>query len=291
MIGPIYFKCKSWRRYTTQGARLSQFQISRLTLDWNFGMQAVILAGGLGTRLSEETTNQPKPMVQIGDRPIIWHIMKSFGHYGIKDFIICCGYKGYVLKEYFANYYLHNSDFTIDLKSNSTEILSKQNEDWKITLVDTGSDTQTGGRLKRVGHLISETFVMTYGDGVSNINLTELLNFHRKHSQEATVTSVQPPSRFGSIQIEENVVSMFAEKTQKGASWINGGFFVLEPSVLSRIAGDHIAWENEPIQSLVKDKQLVAFKHDGFWRPMDTLRDKVALETAWNNGSAPWKIW
>ena len=259
--------------------------------DWNFDMQAVILAGGLGTRLSEETTNQPKPMVQIGDRPIIWHIMKSFGHYGIKDFIICCGYKGYVLKEYFANYYLHNSDFTIDLKSNRTEILYKQNEDWKITLVDTGSDTQTGGRLKRVGHLINETFVMTYGDGVSNINLTELLNFHREHDQEATVTSVQPPSRFGSIQIEENIVSMFAEKTQEGASWINGGFFVLEPSVLSRIAGDHIAWENEPIQSLVKDKQLVAFKHDGFWRPMDTLRDKLALETAWNNGSAPWKIW
>ena len=230
-------------------------------------------------------------MVQIGDRPIIWHIMKSFGHYGIKDFIICCGYKGFVLKEYFANYYLHNSDFTIDLKSNSTEILSKQNEDWKITLVDTGSDTQTGGRLKRVGHLINETFVMTYGDGVSNINLTELLNFHREHGQEATVTSVQPPSRFGSIQIEENIVSLFAEKTQAGASWINGGFFVLEPSVLSRIAGDHIAWENEPIQSLVRDKQLVAFKHDGFWRPMDTLRDKLALETAWNNGSAPWKIW
>ena len=254
-------------------------------------MQAVILAGGLGTRISEETTNHPKPMVQIGDRPIIWHIMKSFGHYGIKDFIICCGYKGYVLKEYFANYYLHNSDFTIDLKSNSTEILSKQNEDWKITLVDTGSVTQTGGRLKRVAHLINETFLMTYGDGVSDVNLKELLDFHSKHGKEATVTSVQPPSRFGSIQIDDNIVSMFAEKTQEGVSWINGGFFVLEPSVISRISGDHTAWENEPIHSLVRDKQLVAFKHNGFWRPMDTLRDKVALETAWNNGSAPWKIW
>lgn len=254
-------------------------------------MQAVILAGGLGTRLSEETTNQPKPMVKIGDQPIIWHIMKCFSHYGINEFIICCGYKGYVLKEYFANYYLHNSDFTIDLKSNTTEILSKQSEDWKITFVDTGSETQTGGRLKRVSHLIQGTFFMTYGDGVSDLNLKKLCEFHKRHGKEATVTSVQPPSRFGSIQINDNIVTMFAEKTQEGASWINGGFFVLEPSVLSRISGDSIAWENEPIQSLVKDKQLIAFKHDGFWRPMDTLRDKVALETAWNNGSAPWKIW
>ena len=254
-------------------------------------MQAVILAGGLGTRLSEETTNQPKPMVQIGERPIIWHIMKSFSHYGIKEFIICCGYKGYVLKEYFSNYYLHNSDFTIDLKSNTSEILSKQSEDWKITLVDTGSETQTGGRLKRIEHLIQGTFVMTYGDGVSDINLMKLCEFHKHHGKEATVTSVQPPSRFGSIQLDGEKVSMFAEKTQEGASWINGGFFVLEPSVLSYISGDHIAWENEPIQSLVRKEQLAAFKHYGFWRPMDTLRDKIALERAWNNDSAPWKIW
>lgn len=254
-------------------------------------MQAVILAGGLGTRLSEETTNQPKPMVQIGDRPIIWHIMKSFSHFGINEFIICCGYKGYVLKEYFSNYYLHNSDFTIDLKSNTLETLSKQSEDWKITLVDTGSETQTGGRLKRVEHLIQGTFIMTYGDGVSDINLTKLCEFHKLHGKDATVTSVQPPSRFGSIQLDGEKVSMFAEKTQEGASWINGGFFVLEPSVLSYISGDNIAWENEPIQSLVRKEQLVAFKHYGFWRPMDTLRDKIALESAWNNGSAPWKIW
>ena len=254
-------------------------------------MQAVILAGGLGTRLTEETVNQPKPMVKIGDRPIIWHIMKSFSYYGINDFIICCGYKGYVIKEYFANYYLYNSDFTIDLKNNTTEILSKQNEDWKVTLVDTGSVTQTGGRLKRVRHLIQGTFVMTYGDGVSDINLTKLCEFHKRHGKEATVTSVQPPSRFGSIQLDGEKVSMFAEKTQEGASWINGGFFVLEPSVLSYISGDNTAWENEPIQSLVRKEQLVAFKHFGFWRPMDTLRDKSALESAWNYGSAPWKIW
>ena len=254
-------------------------------------MQAVILAGGLGTRLSEETTNQPKPMVQIGERPIIWHIMKSFSHYGIKEFIICCGYKGYVLKEYFTNYYLHNSDFTIDLKSNTSEILSKQSEDWKITLVDTGSETQTGGRLKRIRHLIQGTFVMTYGDGVSDINLKKLCEFHKLHGKEATVTSVQPPSRFGSIHLDGEKVSMFAEKTQEGASWINGGFFVLEPSVLSYISGDHIAWENEPIQSLVRKEQLAAFKHYGFWRPMDTLRDKNFLENMWQNGNAAWKNW
>ncbi len=254
-------------------------------------MQAVILAGGLGTRISEETVNQPKPMVKIGDRPIIWHIMKSFGYYGISDFIICCGYKGYVIKEYFANYYLHNSDFTIDLKSNTPEILSKQSEDWRVTLVDTGSETQTGGRLKRVEHLITGTFVMTYGDGVSDINLRALCKFHKRHGKKATVTSVQPPSRFGSIQLDGEHVSMFAEKTQEGASWINGGFFVLEPSVLSNISGDNIAWENEPIQSLVREKQLIAFKHKGFWRPMDTLRDKIALEKAWQSGSAEWKVW
>lgn len=254
-------------------------------------MKAVILAGGFGTRISEETTNQPKPMVQIGDRPIIWHIMKSFESFGINDFIVCCGYKGYILKEYFANYYLHNSDFTIDLESNTTEILTKQSENWKITLVDTGSNTATGGRVKRISHLIEDTFMMTYGDGVSDVNLAELVKFHRGHGKEATVTAVQPPGRFGSIETNGANVSNFAEKTEDKAGWINGGFFVLEPSVFARISNDQVAWENEPIQSLVESNQLAAYKHFGFWKPMDTLRDKNSLEESWQSGTAPWKVW
>jgi glucose-1-phosphate cytidylyltransferase len=254
-------------------------------------MKAVILAGGFGTRISEETTNQPKPMVQIGDRPIIWHIMKSFESFGINEFIVCCGYKGYILKEYFANYYLHNSDFTIDLESNTTKILTKQSENWKITLVDTGSNTATGGRVKRISHLIEDTFMMTYGDGVSDVNLAELVEFHRGHGKEATVTAVQPPGRFGSIETNGAIVSNFAEKTQDKAGWINGGFFVLEPSVFARISNDQVAWENEPIQSLVESNQLAAYKHFGFWKPMDTLRDKNSLEESWQSGTAPWKVW
>jgi glucose-1-phosphate cytidylyltransferase len=254
-------------------------------------MKAVILAGGFGTRISEETTNQPKPMVQIGDRPIIWHIMKSFESFGINEFIVCCGYKGYILKEYFANYYLHNSDFTIDLESNTTKILTKQSENWKITLVDTGSNTATGGRVKRISHLIEDTFMMTYGDGVSDVNLAKLVEFHRGHGKEATVTAVQPPGRFGSIETNGAIVSNFAEKTQDKAGWINGGFFVLEPSVFARISNDQVAWENEPIQSLVESNQLAAYKHFGFWKPMDTLRDKNSLEESWQSGTAPWKVW
>lgn len=252
-------------------------------------MKAVILAGGYGTRISEETINQPKPMVKIGDRPIIWHIMKIYDFFGIKDFVICCGYKGYVLKEYFANYYLHNSNFTIDLKNNNIEILSDQSENWKITLVDTGKSTSTGGRLKRVSHLLDGTFMMTYGDGVSDVNIEQLMHFHKKHGKEATITAVQPPGRFGSIKFAGDRITGFTEKTNAG--WINGGFFVLEPSVLSRISGDHISWEIEPMQSLVRDEQIMAYKHSGFWKPMDTLRDKSSLEEAWRSGNAAWKVW
>lgn len=254
-------------------------------------MKAVILAGGYGTRLSEETMNQPKPMVNIGDRPIIWHIMKIFEHHGISEFVICCGYKGYVLKEYFANYYLHNSDFTIDLAEASIDIISRKTENWKITLVDTGLETQTGGRLKRVSKHLDETFIMTYGDGVSDVNITELIAFHKSHGKYATVTSVQPPGRFGAIQTKGNLVTAFAEKPEGSTGLINGGFFVLEPNALKYIDGDNTAWEGEPINRLIQEQQLLSFTHHGFWRPMDTLRDKHALEAAWANNQALWKVW
>lgn len=254
-------------------------------------MKAVILAGGYGTRLSEETMNQPKPMVNIGDRPIIWHIMKIFEHHGISEFVICCGYKGYVLKEYFANYYLHNSDFTIDLAEASIDIISRKTENWKITLVDTGLETQTGGRLKRVSKHLDETFIMTYGDGVSDVNITELVAFHKSHGKYATVTSVQPPGRFGAIQTKGNLVTAFAEKPEGLTGLINGGFFVLEPNALKYIDGDNTAWEGEPINRLILEQQLLSFTHHGFWRPMDTLRDKHALEAAWANNQALWKVW
>ena len=254
-------------------------------------MKAVILAGGYGTRLSEETMNQPKPMVNIGDRPIIWHIMKIFEHHGISEFVICCGYKGYVLKEYFANYYLHNSDFRIDLAEASIDIISRKTENWKITLVDTGLDTQTGGRLKRVSKHLNETFIMTYGDGVSDVNITELMAFHKSHGKYATVTSVQPPGRFGAIKTKGNLVTAFAEKPEGSTGLINGGFFVLEPNALKYIDGDNTAWEGEPINRLIQEQQLLSFTHHGFWRPMDTLRDKHALEAAWANNQAPWKVW
>lgn len=254
-------------------------------------MKAVILAGGYGTRLSEETMNQPKPMVNIGDRPIIWHIMKIFEHHGISEFVICCGYKGYVLKEYFANYYLHNSDFRIDLAEASIDIISRKTENWKITLVDTGLDTQTGGRLKKVSKHLNKTFIMTYGDGVSDVNIKKLLAFHKSHGKYATVTSVQPPGRFGAIQTKGNLVTAFAEKPEGSTGLINGGFFVLEPDALKYIDGDNTAWEGEPINRLISEQQLFSFNHQGFWRPMDTLRDKNALEQAWDSGNAPWKIW
>ena len=254
-------------------------------------MKAVILAGGYGTRLSEETMNQPKPMVNIGDRPIIWHIMKIFEHHGISEFVICCGYKGYVLKEYFANYYLHNSDFTIDLAEASIDIISRKTENWKITLVDTGLETQTGGRLKRISKHLDETFIMTYGDGVSDVNITELIAFHKSHGKYATVTSVQPPGRFGAIQTKGKLVTAFAEKPEGSTGLINGGFFVLEPNSLKYIDGDNTAWEGEPINRLILEQQLLSFTHHGFWRPMDTLRDKHALEAAWANNQALWKVW
>ncbi len=254
-------------------------------------MQAVILAGGLGTRLSEETYNKPKPMVEIGGKPILWHILKSYSFYGINDFIICCGYKGYLIKEYFANYFLHNCDVTLDLSSNSVEVHSKKSESWKVTLIDTGENTLTGGRLARVKNFIKDTFCFTYGDGLADINLKELINYHKKSKKKATITAVKPPGRFGSLELERDKVIDFHEKPKGDGFWINGGFFVLEPSVIDLISGDLCTWEEEPLKKLSKDGELNAFKHDGFWQPMDTLRDKNNLERLWSIDQAPWKLW
>ena len=254
-------------------------------------MKVVILAGGLGTRLSEETTNVPKPMVEIGGRPIIWHIMKSYSHYGLDDFVVCCGYKGYVLKEYFANYFLHLSDFQIDLSSNSITTLSARSENWRVSLFDTGETTQTGGRLKRVADQLDGPFCLTYGDGVSDVNLSEVIAHHKKSGCLATVTAVQPPGRFGSLNIDEGRVLSFREKPVGDGSWINGGFFVLEPEVINRIHSDNTIWEQEPLESLAAENQLAAYKHGGFWRPMDTLRDKITLNELWDRNNAPWKVW
>lgn len=255
-------------------------------------MKAVILAGGLGSRLSEETSTRPKPMVEVGGRPVLWHIMKSYSHYGINDFILCLGYKGYMIKEYFANYFLHNSDVTFDLRSDQRTVHQHNAEPWKVTLVDTGDDTMTGGRLRRVKHHIGDqTFCMTYGDGVSDVNITDLVSFHRLHGKQATVTAVQPPGRFGVLQIDDDNVTAFHEKPYGESGWINGGFFVLEPSTLDLISGDGTYWEREPLGSLAYNAQLRAYKHDGFWQPMDTLRDKMVLEEMWAGGRAPWKVW
>ncbi|QOX79036.1 glucose-1-phosphate cytidylyltransferase [Trichlorobacter lovleyi] len=257
-------------------------------------MKVVILAGGLGTRISEESHLKPKPMIEIGENPILWHIMKIYSHYGFNDFTICLGYKGYVIKEYFANYFLHNSDVTFDLGQNSMKIHDSAAEPWKVTLVDTGLTTPTGGRLKRIRqYLGNETFLMTYGDGVANVNINKLLEFHRGHGRHATITAVQPPGRFGALAFEGHgdVVSNFQEKPQGDGSWINGGFFVLEPQVLDYIASDDILWEKEPLSELSRDGQLMAFRHVGFWKPMDTLRDKVDLEEQWRTGDAKWKVW
>ncbi len=254
-------------------------------------MQAVILAGGLGTRLSEETYNKPKPMVEIGGKPILWHILKIYSFYGIKEFIICCGYKGYLIKEYFANYFLHNSDVTLDLSSNSIKVHSKKSEDWKVTLIDTGENTLTGGRLARVNNFINDTFCFTYGDGLADINLNELINSHKQSKKKATLSAVKPPGRFGSLEFERGKVINFQEKPKGDGSWINGGFFVLEPSVIDLISGDLCTWEQEPLQKLAKDGQLNAYHHYGFWQPMDTLRDKNNLERLWSINQAPWKLW
>lgn len=255
-------------------------------------MKAVILAGGYGTRISEETSNKPKPMIEIGNKPILWHILKIYSHFGINEFVICCGYKGYVIKEYFANYFLHTCDVTFDMKDNSIDIHSKHTEPWKITLVDTGENTMTGGRLKRVSeHVEDETFCFTYGDGVANINIQELIEFHKKEKRKATLTAVNPPGRFGSLEFERGKVLSFKEKPKGDGSLINGGFFVLEPSVLELINGDNCTWEDFPLRILAEKNELSAYFHDGFWQPMDMLRDKNYLEDLWKNKKAPWKIW
>ena len=257
-------------------------------------MKAVILAGGLGTRISEETHLKPKPMVEIGGKPILWHIMKTYSAFGINDFIICVGYKGYVIKEYFANYYRHMSDITFDLANNSETIHSNNSEKWKVTLVDTGEETMTGGRVKRIYDYVKdeEDFCLTYGDGVSNIDIAALINFHKSHKKLATLAATQPPGRFGALQISlESAVTSFHEKPDGDGSFINGGFFVLSPKVLEYIAGDSISLEQEPLKNLAKDGQLMAYKHQGFWQPMDTLRDKVYLENLWQSKKAPWKVW
>jgi glucose-1-phosphate cytidylyltransferase len=254
-------------------------------------MKAVILAGGLGTRLSEETQFLPKPMIEIGGKPIIWHIMKIYSHHGINEFIICCGYKGYIIKEYFANYFLHMADVTIDLEDNSIKILNKSAEPWKITLVDTGEETQTGGRLKRIANYIDDDFCMTYGDGLSAVDIKKLIEFHKSHKKIATITAVKPPGRFGAIELKGNEINSFVEKPQGDGGWINGGFFVLNPKVFNYINDDKTLWEKEPLEELSNEKQIHAFMHDGFWQPMDTLRDKRYLETLWESNAAPWKCW
>ena len=254
-------------------------------------MQAVILAGGLGTRLSEETYNKPKPMVEVGGKPILWHILKIYSFHGINEFIICCGYKGYLIKEYFANYFLHNCDVTLDLSSNSIEVHSKKSEPWKVTLVDTGENTQTGGRLARVKNFIKGTFCFTYGDGLADINLKNLITYHKKSKKKATISAVKPPGRFGALELEGDKVIHFCEKPKGDGFWINGGFFVLEPSIFDLISDDFCIWEQEPLKKLSNDGELNAYKHSGFWQPMDTLRDKNNLESLWSNDQAPWKLW
>jgi glucose-1-phosphate cytidylyltransferase len=256
-------------------------------------MKAVILAGGLGTRLSEETVSRPKPMVEIGGKPILWHIMKTYSHYGINDFIICCGYKGYVIKEYFSNYSLHQSDVTFDMKENKITVHKDRAESWKITLVDTGDHTMTGGRLKRVLPYLKdeEIFCFTYGDGVADINIKSLIEFHKSHGKQATLTATFPPGRFGALNIKDDQVLKFEEKPRGDGALINGGYFVLSPKVIERIQGDETVWEQEPLRSLASDGELMLFKHDGFWQPMDTLKDKMKLNKLLHQNKAPWKVW
>jgi glucose-1-phosphate cytidylyltransferase len=256
-------------------------------------MKAVILAGGLGTRISEETHLKPKPMIEIGGRPMLWHILKIFSAHGINEFVICCGYKGYVIKEYFANYFLHMSDVTFNMRTNLMEVHRRKAEPWEITLVDTGETTMTGGRLKRVRNYVDDgPFCFTYGDGVANVDITALVAHHQKYCRMATVTAVQPPGRYGALQLGDgNAVSGFQEKPQGDGGWINGGFFVLEPGVIDRIEDDTTIWEQEPLKGLASDGQLTAYHHRGFWQSMDTLRDRQHLETLWTEARAPWKVW
>lgn len=256
-------------------------------------MKAVILAGGLGTRLSEETTIRPKPMVEIGGKPILWHILKMYSNHGVNDFVICCGYKGYVIKEYFANYFLHMSDITFDMRSNRMEVHQRRAEPWNITLVDTGDDSMTGGRLRRVAEYVrnDDAFCFTYGDGVSDIDIGASIEFHRNHGKAATLTATFPPGRFGALDIEGQQIKRFMEKPKGDGAMINGGFFVLSPRVLEYLESDATVWEQQPLQRLAADGQLMAFEHHGFWQPMDTLRDKQLLEELWASGKAPWKKW
>lgn len=256
-------------------------------------MKAVILAGGLGTRISEETHLKPKPMVQLGGKPILWHIMKIYAHHGINDFIICCGYKGYIIKEYFANYFLHMSDVTFDMRNNSMQVHQQSAEPWRVTLVDTGENTMTGGRLKRVAPYLrdEDAFCFTYGDGVSDVDISSLIAFHRDQKVKATLTATLPPGRFGALDMEDTRVRSFKEKPKGDGAMINGGFFVLSPSVIDHIDGDSCIWERSPMETLAAQGQLAAYQHHGFWQPMDTLRDKAYLEELWQTGQAPWKVW
>jgi len=256
-------------------------------------MKAVILAGGFGTRISEETDNIPKPMIQIGSKPILWHIMKLYSHHGVNDFIICCGYKGYLIKEYFANYFLHMSDVTFDMKNNKMHVHQERVEPWTVTLVNTGENTMTGGRIKRVLDYVKEdeAFCLTYGDGVSDVDITSLIKYHEKHNKLATLTAVFSPGRFGALDILNGQVRTFKEKPKGDGARINGGFFVLSPKVIELIKDDSIFWEHEPMETLANNGQMNAFNHDGFWQPMDTLRDKNYLEDLWSNAKAPWRVW
>lgn len=256
-------------------------------------MKAVILAGGLGTRISEETHLKPKPMIEIGGKPILWHIMKLYSTHGINDFVICCGYKGYIIKEYFANYFLHMSDVTFDMVNNEMKVHRRKAEPWQITLIDTGDETMTGGRLRRVKDYVKDedAFCFTYGDGIADINVSSLINFHKRHGKLATITAVQPPGRYGALNIQGAQVKGFYEKPKGDGGWINGGFFVLSPKCLNYIQDDLSSWEGKPLKQLAKDSELVAFEHNGFWQPMDTLREKNMLEDLWLNAKAPWKVW
>ncbi|MEK7393908.1 MAG: glucose-1-phosphate cytidylyltransferase [Fibrobacterota bacterium] len=256
-------------------------------------MKAVILAGGMGTRISEESAIKPKPMIEIGGKPILWHILKMYSAHGINDFVICLGYKGYVIKEYFANYFLHTSDVTFDMKDNSMEIHQRHAEPWSVTLVDTGEKSMTGGRIKLIKPYVEndDIFCLTYGDGVSNVDITKSIKFHKAHGKLATLTGVQPPGRFGALDIDGTAIRSFQEKPNGDGSWVNGGFFVCSPEVIDTIAGDSTTWEREPLEALSRSGQIDAYTHDGFWQPMDTLRDKVYLEELWQSGKAPWKVW
>ena len=256
-------------------------------------MKVVILAGGKGTRIQEESLIKPKPLIEIGSKPIMWHIMKTYSHYGFKEFVICCGYKGYLVKEYFANFSLHNSDVTIDIKKNEIKVHKNNNEDWKITLIDTGDSSSTGGRILRVKDFVDEEFLLTYGDGVADVNISKLVEHHKTNKKIATMTIVQPQGRFGVVELntKNNLIENFSEKLKGDGAWINGGFFVLNKKIFKYLKDDFTVWEKEPLENLSKENQLVAFKHDGFWHPMDTMRDKVYLENLWDKNKAPWKLW